>query len=202
MGQRAEQLGLTMPFHKRMAALFTAFSLFALVANLIHFDNPDHLLNVVELASLSATFGASFFLRSREAGAMQVASMILAAFIPLGITDSGIFGICIGVFAFVLTYAYGGFQSYAFWKLPVAFTILFALCTLAAGRATKVYSEMWFYGFCWSVGIGVFCWLLWLVADEHERMAKAKFDADVVELNRKLLDETRRIVEGCRDDAD
>jgi signal transduction histidine kinase len=178
------------------------FSAFALAANLSHPDNPDHVLNIVELSALFIVFGVSFLINARRAGALQIASLIISAFIPMGMTDSGGFGIAIVVFALILFYSYDGFQTYPFWKLPVAFALLFLFCLLAAGQAYKGYSEVWFYGLCWTLGISTVLFVLWVMVDERLRTMQARFDAAVVKQNRELLEENRRLATRCHDDAD
>lgn len=186
--------------HKRVAVMFAIFSGLSLVFNVFTPDNPDHLLNVIEHSCLVIVFVASFFAHKQFAGVLQILALSAAAFIPMQINDSPFFGAVISVFVLVLIYAYGGYRSSPWWKLPTTFLTLLFLCAIASSKFTPPSFEMWARAFGWTSFISLFCFVLWLIVDDIERRFHADFAQDLIRQNRELLEINKQLVGGCKDD--
>lgn len=156
-------------------------------------------MNVIEQSCLVLVFSLSYFLPQQASGVLQIITLAATAFIPMHLNDSPFFGAVIAVFALILIYAYGGYKTRVWWKLPTTFFTLFALCAIARSNFTPPSLEMWIGAFAWTMFIGVFCFVLWLVALDMERRFHAEFAASLIEQNRKLLELNKQLAGGCAD---
>lgn len=184
-----------MMLQKRIALTFSLFSAFAFLANVATPSNPDHLLNLVETGSMTASFALSYFLPVAASGGLQVLSLAVGAFIPMGITDSPFFGAILAVFALVLVYAYGGYRTRPFWKLPASFVSLLILCAISTSRFTPPTQETLIRAIGWTLCICVFLFVLWQVMEA----VKLRSNAELIKQNRDLLDINLQLEAGCED---
>ena len=172
--------------HKRIGLIFALFSAFSLVFNIFTPDNPEHLMNVIEQSCLVLVFTLSYFAPNPFAGVLQILALAATAFIPMHINDSPFFGAVISVFALVLIYAYGGYQSQAWWKLPTTFITLFVLCAIASSNFGPPSVLMYARAFGWTLFISVFCFVLWFIVDDiklkYYLSMKTRIDQNLNEL--------------------
>ncbi len=169
-------------------------------------NNPDHNMNVIEQSILPMIFSLSYFLPSQASGVLQIIVLIATAFIPMHLNDSPFFGAVISVIALLLIYAYDGYKTRVWWKLPTTFFTLFILCSIARSNFTPPSSEMWIGAFAWTMFISVFCLIAWIISDHRERTRE--LERGILEENKRLISENksliremRQLVKGCQDDA-
>lgn len=158
-------------------------------------SNPDHAMNVIEQSCLVLVFALSYFLPQQASGVLQIITLAATAFIPMHLNDSPFFGAVIAVFALILIYAYGGYKTRVWWKLPATFFTLFALCAIARSNFTPPSPEMWIGAFAWTMFICVFCFVLWLVALDMEKQFHLRIKTEV-ERNRIELESIKKEVRG------
>lgn len=172
--------------HKRIGLIFIFFSAFSLVANVFTPTNPDHVMNVMEQSCLVLIFSLSYFLPQQSSGVLQIIALVTTAFIPMHLNDSPFFGAVIAVFALILIYAYGGYKTRVWWKLPATFFTLFILCAIARSNFSSPSAEMYISAFAWTMFISVFCFVLWLVVDDINKKyystMKSRIDQNLAEL--------------------
>lgn len=198
MGLGPIELGVGM-LHKRIGLIFSLASAVSLAFNIFTPDNPDHILNVVEQSCLVLVFALSCYAGFPFGGVMQIIALSVAAFLPMQINDSPFFGAVISVFALVLIYAYGGYRTAVWWKLPITFSTLFILCAIASSKFTPPSIEMYARAFMWALFIVVFCLVLWLIVADIEHRFHADFAARIIKQNRDLLELNKELSGGCKD---
>lgn len=192
---------MTMKLHQEISLLFGGFSLVTLLWNVATPENPDHLLNVIEQSCLCLAFALSYFWHSHGAEALQVFALVVAAFIPMGISDSPFFGAVIATFALVLIYAYGGYRTMAFWKLPVTFVGLVGLCAIATSHFDPPSFDTYGRSIMWALFISLFCVVLWRVVKHIERRFYLIRETELLKLNKELIELNRDLIAGGYHDA-
>lgn len=193
--------------HQKLACIFGAFAGIALVGNVFTPSNPHHSLNVTEHACLLVLFVLTYFSPKRAAEAMQVLVLIVVAFIPMGLDDSPFFGAVVAVFALILIYAYGGYQTRVWWKFLTTNAFLYWVCAVAMSHFTPPTIEAYGRAAMWVLFINVFCLVLWVIVDHRERtraLERAILDENrrLIAENKRLIREMKQLVSRCHDDAD
>ena len=193
-----------MKLYQRIGTLFTCFSLAALVVNLFTPDNPNHIINLFLTGGFALLFALSSIVPRASGQALQTWFLCSASFFPLLASDiaSTFFGGAIAVVALVLIYAYGGYRTLSFWKLPVTVAGLFIVClsaSLLAGELPVL--EACVRAFAWTLFVFVLCLILWIVADSMEVEFHEEYSSLIVKQNRTLLEELKKKGGGC-DDGD
>lgn len=186
---------------RRMAWIFTGFSCLVLGYNFVVIDNPDHMMNVIEQSGLMAVFASTTFLPVKLSQLIHILSMVIASLVAAS-TDTGFFSSAIlMVFTFVLSYAYGGFKTFAAWKLPFSAAGAFVVCLAGSSHFKAPAPQVWTRAAMWVLFIALFLGLLWLVLQEVRRMFYQDFASELVQQNHDLLKEVQRLTKGC-DDGD
>lgn len=182
--------------HQRIGILSASFAAFSLMWNVFTPSNPDHVLNVIEHSALWVVFTASIFMPIKAAQALQILSLIVIAYIPMGISDSPFWGAVVATLTLVLAYAYGGFKTQAAWKLPAITVGMFTLCAIASSNFTPPSIEMYGRAAVWTLAIAFFVGILWLIVIEIRRQFFEEFAAKLILQNRELLDINKKLIEG------
>ena len=188
-----------MNLHKRVALIFSLFSVISFVLNVFTPTNPDHLLNVIEHGCLLTIFILTYFLPDRPSGVLQIIALSVAAIIPMGLSDSPFFGAVVAVFVLVLIYAYGGYQSHKGWKMTATFLSLFFICAIASSNFMPPSLEMYVRSFGWALFISVFCFVLWLIVEDIKRQFFSSFATEIITQNRELLELNKQLARECAD---
>lgn len=188
-----------MRLEQRMAWIFTAFSCFVLFYNLSTPDNPDHVMNLIEQTISLGAFGSTIFLSAKIAQVIHILVLVGITFVTV-FTDTGFFpSAFIMVLIFVLTYAYGGFRTFAAWKLPMGAILAFVLCLAGSSHFQAPAPEVWSRAAMWTIFVAVFLWLLWHVLQEIRRQFFADFANELIQQNHDLLLQLRDRERGCND---
>ncbi len=188
-----------MELHKSISVVFASFAGLMLVWNVFMPNNPHHDLNIIEMSCLLVVFTFTYFSHSQLAKATHILTLGVVAFIPMGIAESPFFGAVIAVFALVLLYAYGGYRTHAFWKIPVTFVVLVVLCSLATSYFSPPGPIVIARAFIWTVFIFVFLGVLYLILEDIKRKFYSEFASELIEQNRQLLEINKELTRGPAD---
>lgn len=192
--------------HQRISAIFGVFAGFELVWNVLTPSNPQHVLNVAENACLLVLFCVTYFSPRKISEILHVVALSVVAFIPMGMDDSPFFGAVVAIFALILIYAYGGYQTRPWWKMATTNAALWWLCSVAMSHFSAPSIENYFRAATWVLFINVFCFVLWIVVDHRERtraLERSILDENrrLISENKRLIKEMKKLVAGCHDDA-
>jgi len=191
-----------MRLERRMAWIFTAFSCLVLVYNFVTPDNPDHIMNLVEQIISTGLFGATIFLPIKASQTIHIIALIGITLVTV-FTDTGFFpSAVLMVFIFVLTYAYGGFRTFASWKIPISAILAFVLCLAGSSHFQAPGAGVWSRAAMWTLFVALFLGLLWLVLQEVRRQFFADFAHELTQQNHDLLGVIRDLEKGCKDGDD
>jgi hypothetical protein len=183
-----------MNMHKKFGTLFGAFCLLMLVWHSLTPDSPHHAINMALHSSMCIGFFVSTLFSIKAAKWIHPALMLIGA----GLTSwAGNFTVSatISFVAYMLHYAYGGFNSISLKKIVSSFVLLFVMFFVSVyfSKYGASYSHAYGIALVWTgFTVGLF-WAVWI---GFENFAK-----DIIRQNRDLLELTKKLSKGACEDV-
>lgn len=170
-----------------------------LVWNLITPGNPDHVLNLIVATVLTAWMVACLFVPEIIAKFSHAWALGSSAFVYVSTGDGFFFSGTLTIILFVLIHAYGAFRTHALWKLPLSVLAIYVLSSISSAHFTAPGVEAYGRAAMWTLMVIGFLFVLWSALQEFRRQFHEEYAASLIAQNRKLLEQNRELLGGCRD---
>lgn len=187
-----------MELHRRIGTVFTIFCAFALASNLLTVGNPDRMGNLVQLSVLFIVFAMTIFMPKRYGGNVQLSCLLIVSAMAPGTPGGPFLSAFIMIFSMVLFYAYNGFKTLRGIKVGLSMGIVYVLMAINLSRVVPDFNEMLIESLTWSTFIYVFCYALWVIAEDIDTKFHTVRERELLEENRELIKLNHDILDATR----